>query len=117
MTAALIGPQFSPRHPNAAKAMANWERKSSYLLREIVKFRTYMDSLATAQSQKEKIYTDREAAEAVRSQSAAPEAASSSAEASGGAKAVQSPGGSADDGANALQPRSPEPGASVASTD
>ncbi|KAL8966293.1 MAG: hypothetical protein Q9183_003434, partial [Haloplaca sp. 2 TL-2023] len=31
---------FSTRHPNSAKAMANWERKSSYLLREIVKFRT-----------------------------------------------------------------------------
>ncbi len=31
--------------------MANWERKSSYLLREIVKFRTYIDSLAAAQKQ------------------------------------------------------------------
>ena len=28
--------------------MANWERKSSYLLREIVKFRTYIDSLTAA---------------------------------------------------------------------
>ncbi|PGH12576.1 hypothetical protein AJ79_04197 [Helicocarpus griseus UAMH5409] len=46
---------FTPRHPNANKAMANWERKSSYLLREIVKFRTYIDCLQQAQVQKEKI--------------------------------------------------------------
>ncbi|KAF2278413.1 uncharacterized protein EI97DRAFT_394795 [Westerdykella ornata] len=52
---------FSPRHPNAAKAMSNWERKSSYLLREIVKFRTYIDSLTAAQAQKAKIYAQREA--------------------------------------------------------
>ncbi|KAJ5930724.1 hypothetical protein N7466_006217 [Penicillium verhagenii] len=47
---------FSPRHPNSAKAMANWERKSSYLLREIVKFRTYIDSLFNAIKQKENIH-------------------------------------------------------------
>lgn len=52
---------FSPRHPNAAKAMSNWERKSSYLLREIVKFRTYIDCLTAAKTQKEKIYAEREA--------------------------------------------------------
>ena len=39
--------------------MANWERKSSYLLREIVKFRTYIDSLEAAQVQREKIYASR----------------------------------------------------------
>lgn len=39
--------------------MANWERKSAYLLREIVKFRTYIDCLQAAQEQKEKIYADR----------------------------------------------------------
>ncbi|KAL8636367.1 MAG: hypothetical protein Q9228_006228 [Teloschistes exilis] len=44
---------FSTRHPNSAKAMANWERKSSYLLREIVKFRTYIDCLHMAQREKE----------------------------------------------------------------
>ena len=38
--------------------MANWERKSSYLLREIVKFRTYIDCLSAAQLQKEKIYAE-----------------------------------------------------------
>jgi hypothetical protein len=47
---------FSPRHPNAVKAMANWERKSSYLLREIVKFRTYIDSLRSAVGSKERIF-------------------------------------------------------------
>lgn len=41
--------------------MANWERKSQYLLREIVKFRTYIDTLTLAQTQKQKIYADREA--------------------------------------------------------
>ncbi|OJD13512.1 hypothetical protein AJ78_06038 [Emergomyces pasteurianus Ep9510] len=46
---------FTPRHPNANKALANWERKSSYLLREIVKFRTYIDSLTAAQELREKI--------------------------------------------------------------
>lgn len=54
---------FSPRHPNAARAMANWERKSQYLLREIVKFRTYIDTLTMAQTQKQKIYAEREARE------------------------------------------------------
>ena len=42
--------------------MANWERKSSYLLREIVKFQTYIDCLQAAQAQKEKIYAARAAA-------------------------------------------------------
>ena len=51
--------QFSSRHPNSNKAMANWERKSSYLLHEIVKFRTYIDCLQTAQAQKDKIYASR----------------------------------------------------------
>ncbi|WEW60405.1 hypothetical protein PRK78_005890 [Emydomyces testavorans] len=47
---------FTPRHPNATKALANWERKSSYLLREIVKFRTYIDCLQSVEVQKEKFY-------------------------------------------------------------
>ncbi|CAL3971642.1 unnamed protein product [Diplocarpon coronariae] len=50
---------FTPRHPNAQRAMANWERKSSYLLREIVKFRTYIDCLVAAESGKQKIYAER----------------------------------------------------------
>ena len=40
--------------------MSNWERKSSHLLREIVKFRTYIDCLQSAQTQKERIYAERE---------------------------------------------------------
>lgn len=55
----LILVQFSPRHPNGNKAMTNWERKSSYLLREIVKFTTYIDCLQSAQAQKEKIYASK----------------------------------------------------------
>ncbi|KAM5437022.1 hypothetical protein MferCBS31731_005677 [Microsporum ferrugineum] len=47
---------FTPRHANYSKALHNWERKSSYLLREIVKFRTYIDSLVWAETQRERIY-------------------------------------------------------------
>ncbi|KAJ9611438.1 hypothetical protein H2200_004622 [Cladophialophora chaetospira] len=47
---------FTAKHPNSNKAMNNWEKKSSYLLREIVKFRTYIDTLQNAQATKEKIY-------------------------------------------------------------
>ncbi|KAI9879086.1 MAG: hypothetical protein M1830_009605 [Pleopsidium flavum] len=58
----LRGPMllaFSSRHPNSSRAMANWERKSSYLLKEIVKFRTYIDCLNAAQLQKQKLYASR----------------------------------------------------------
>lgn len=41
--------------------MTNWEKKSSYLLREIVKFRTYIDCLQTAETNKQRIYADRAA--------------------------------------------------------
>ncbi|SPO03255.1 related to SEC7, component of non-clathrin vesicle coat [Cephalotrichum gorgonifer] len=51
---------FSPRGHNAAKAMANWERKSAYLLREIVKFRTYVDCLQQADVKKREIYQERD---------------------------------------------------------
>ncbi|RYP62336.1 hypothetical protein DL771_009775 [Monosporascus sp. 5C6A] len=51
---------FTPRGHNAAKAMANWERKSSYLLREIVKFRTYVDCLQHAEARRAEIYAERE---------------------------------------------------------
>ena len=53
---------FTPRGHNAAKAMANWERKSSYLLREIVKFRTYVDCLQQAETRKGEIWQEREIA-------------------------------------------------------
>ncbi len=39
--------------------MANWERKSSYLLQEIVKFTTYVDCLKAAQAEKERFYASR----------------------------------------------------------
>lgn len=58
--------QFTPRAPNAHKAMTNWEKKSSYLLREIVKFRTYIDTLLSAQARREEVYREREAERAVR---------------------------------------------------
>lgn len=45
--------------------MANWEKKSSYLLREIVKFRTYIDSLNTADAYKQRIYAERAADKAL----------------------------------------------------
>ncbi|KAI0409279.1 hypothetical protein F4802DRAFT_243021 [Xylaria palmicola] len=51
---------FTPRGHNAAKAMANWEHKSSYLLRETIKFRTYLDSLQHASDRRSEIYTERE---------------------------------------------------------
>ncbi|KAH7038997.1 Sec7 domain-containing protein [Macrophomina phaseolina] len=51
---------YSPRHPNAAKAMANFEKKSAYLLRELVKFKTYIDALNVANDTKDKIYKERE---------------------------------------------------------
>lgn len=39
--------------------MNNWQRKSEYLLREIVKFRTYIDSLTAAQRVREQYYATR----------------------------------------------------------
>ncbi|KAK3896940.1 hypothetical protein C8A05DRAFT_48241 [Staphylotrichum tortipilum] len=50
---------FSPRSANAGKAMANWERKSEYLLREIVKFRTYVESLKEAERRRGEVYAER----------------------------------------------------------
>ncbi len=41
--------------------MVNWEKKSSYLLREIVKFRTYIDCLQTAEAGKQRIQAERAA--------------------------------------------------------
>ncbi|KAK6536285.1 hypothetical protein TWF281_000527 [Arthrobotrys megalospora] len=51
---------FTPRHPNYNKAMNNWERKSSYLLKEIVKFRTYIDVLSSAAIAKDRIFREKE---------------------------------------------------------
>ncbi|KAF2814903.1 uncharacterized protein BDZ99DRAFT_434845 [Mytilinidion resinicola] len=84
---------FSPRHPNASKAMANWERKSSYLLREIVKFRTYIDSLNAAQARKEQIYAEREAeiAKAEADEAEVPKTSMTALEGDGGASTTPPP--------------------------
>ncbi|OAA71621.1 SEC7-like protein [Cordyceps fumosorosea ARSEF 2679] len=50
---------YTPRGTNAAKAMTNWESKSSYLLREIVKFRTYVDCLNQAETRRREVYKER----------------------------------------------------------
>ncbi|KAF2093186.1 hypothetical protein NA57DRAFT_48817 [Rhizodiscina lignyota] len=50
---------YSPRHPNMHTAKKNWEGKSSYLLKEIVKYKTYVNSLTEAEALKEKIYAER----------------------------------------------------------
>ncbi|EPQ57047.1 hypothetical protein GLOTRDRAFT_120407 [Gloeophyllum trabeum ATCC 11539] len=39
---------YQPRSANATKAMSNWEKKSQYLLAEIVKYSSYIDSLQAA---------------------------------------------------------------------
>lgn len=41
---------YQPRTPNAIKAHGNWEKKSQYLLGEIVKYDSYIDSLQAAMS-------------------------------------------------------------------
>ncbi|KAF4567450.1 hypothetical protein EYR36_011070 [Pleurotus pulmonarius] len=41
---------YQPRSANAMKSLSNWERKSQYLLKEIVKYDSYIDSLQAAMS-------------------------------------------------------------------
>ncbi|KAF9268675.1 hypothetical protein L218DRAFT_1048266 [Marasmius fiardii PR-910] len=41
---------YQPRSNNAVKAQSNWEKKSQYLLTEIVKYDSYIDSLQAAMS-------------------------------------------------------------------
>ncbi|KAF4598097.1 hypothetical protein EYR38_006491 [Pleurotus pulmonarius] len=41
---------YQPRSANAMKSISNWERKSQYLLKEIVKYDSYIDSLQAAMS-------------------------------------------------------------------
>ncbi|KAJ7462291.1 hypothetical protein B0H11DRAFT_2285624 [Mycena galericulata] len=41
---------YQPRSANAVKAQSNWEKKSQYLLTEIVKYDSYIDSLQAAMS-------------------------------------------------------------------
>lgn len=40
--------QYQPRSSNANKALSNWEKKSQYLLTEIVKYESYVESLQHA---------------------------------------------------------------------
>lgn len=54
---------FTPRGSNAIKAMNNWQRKSEYLLREIVKYRTYVDCLHQASVRRGEVYTERDLAQ------------------------------------------------------
>lgn len=46
--------------------MANWQRKSDYLLREIVKFRTYIEALSAAQESKVSYYARQAEQEAAK---------------------------------------------------
>jgi len=39
---------YAPKSPSASKALLNWENKSKYLLSEIVKYQSYIDSLQHA---------------------------------------------------------------------
>ncbi|EKM80934.1 hypothetical protein AGABI1DRAFT_112640 [Agaricus bisporus var. burnettii JB137-S8] len=41
---------YQPRSPNSQKAQFNWEKKSRYILKEIVKYESYIDSLTKAMS-------------------------------------------------------------------
>lgn len=43
---------YSPRSANYNKAMANWERKSKYLLGELVKYQAYVQALSRAIDQR-----------------------------------------------------------------
>jgi hypothetical protein len=51
---------------NWNKVTGNWEKKSAYLLREVVKFRTYIEALERAGREKEKVYEERHAREQER---------------------------------------------------
>jgi hypothetical protein len=53
--------QFSPRHPNAAKALTNWSRKANYLSGENYKYQTYIGALDRALEKKAEIDAEKEA--------------------------------------------------------
>ena len=85
---------YTPRHPNASKSMGNWEKKSSYLLREIVKFRTYIDALKAAEVRRDEVYKQRGDDEAVKNASAADDTSTTAAVAKGGDSLASSISGS-----------------------
>lgn len=55
--------------------MSNWQRKSEYLLREIVKFKTYVDCLHAAAKAKEDVTAIRAEREALKQSFKTPPAA------------------------------------------
>jgi hypothetical protein len=58
---------YTNRHgQNWNKVMANWEKKSAYLLGEVVKFRTYIEALDKAVVSREKVYEERQLREQER---------------------------------------------------
>ncbi|KAI9724582.1 MAG: hypothetical protein M1828_003605 [Chrysothrix sp. TS-e1954] len=66
---------YSPRSSNAAKALTNWERKSSHLLREIVKFKTYVDALEFAAKERVSVKSGERGVRGAMARSADEEAA------------------------------------------
>lgn len=51
---------FAPRSLNSSRAIANWERKSSYLLSENVKYQTYVEALNNAIKLRSSVRGERE---------------------------------------------------------
>jgi len=45
---------ISQRDSNLTKAMTNWQEKSAYLLKELIKFKTYVESLQAAIRRRER---------------------------------------------------------------
>lgn len=54
---------YSPRSSNKEKALGNWERKSSWLLREIVRVGTYVEALKAAEKRRQEVYAERKEVE------------------------------------------------------
>ncbi|GAC99289.1 hypothetical protein PHSY_006890 [Pseudozyma hubeiensis SY62] len=57
---------YSPKGNNHAKALANWERKSNWLLQELVKYQSYVESLRKSADAKAERRGKREVEEMVR---------------------------------------------------
>lgn len=51
---------FMLRSMNVVRVMVNWERKSEYLLYEIVKFRMYVENLEMVMVRRGEIYKERD---------------------------------------------------------
>ena len=57
---------YSPKGGNYAKALGNWERKSNWLLQELVKYQSYVESLRKSSDVKAERKAKREVEEMVR---------------------------------------------------